>query len=174
MELVFILVLFVFAVSCIVIGLKLPENIVVSQSVFVSLIKNGRETNDLYNLSLNKNIVKITKSKGFLGKEVILIAEAKNCAVYLQQEYTPKKIEIVEKNKSVFARTIIGGLLFGTTGAIIGGLSTLIPTYKEKVVQKEETKLYLTLKNGSREFLFTTPKYNNSFLTRIYETIKQA
>ncbi|MEG0273477.1 MAG: hypothetical protein RR622_09665 [Hydrogenoanaerobacterium sp.] len=47
--------------------------------------------------------------------------------------------EVTEKNKNVIGRAIVGGLVFGSIGAILGGLSGVSNT------KKKETTFYLVI-----------------------------
>lgn len=67
-------------------------------------------------------------------------------------------IEILEesefevKNKSTFARMIIGGIIGGTAGALFGIASSLIPKIKEIKIA------YMVIHNNSEEFIFSADK----------------
>ena len=50
--------------------------------------------------------------------------ELKNCTIY-------EEIEQSLKNKAPITRTIVGGILLGPVGAVIGGVSGVVPTIKE-------------------------------------------
>ncbi len=74
-------------------------------------------------------------------------------------------VDYIEKKKSTVCRTIFGGLIAGSTGAVIGAVSGLIPEFKEKktyfleiICTNEDENLFLsadfkTLKNIAKEIL---------------------
>lgn len=79
-----------------------------------------------------------------------------------------EELEQTQKNKSVIARAIVGGLLLGGVGAVVGGLSGACPTLKTN------KKYYLEITtNGPDKVIITTD--NNSLKqikTTIYNQIK--
>ena len=58
------------------------------------------------------------------------------------------------KDKSVVARTLVGGLLLGGVGAVVGGLSGVMPSYKKN------KKYYLQIKTKSGDDIILTGKTN--------------
>ncbi|MCM1296128.1 MAG: hypothetical protein NC311_11355 [Muribaculaceae bacterium] len=66
-----------------------------------------------------------------------------------------EEIEQTQKNKSVIARAIVGGLLLGGVGAIVGGISGATPTlqsnkkYFLEISIPENEKIILTTDNNS-------------------------
>lgn len=81
-----------------------------------------------------------------------------------------EELEQTQKNKSVIARAIVGGLLLGGVGAVVGGLSGACPT------MKTNKKYYLEITtNGPDKVIITTDNDNNSLKqikTTIYNQIK--
>lgn len=74
-----------------------------------------------------------------------------------------EELEQTQKNKSVIARAIVGGLLLGGVGAVVGGLSGACPTLKTN------KKYYLEITtNGPDKVIITT---DNSSLKQIKTTI---
>ena len=58
------------------------------------------------------------------------------------------------KDKSVIARALVGGILLGGVGAVVGGLSGVMPTYKKN------KNYYLQIKVKSGEDFILTGKIN--------------
>ena len=58
------------------------------------------------------------------------------------------------KDKSVIARALVGGILLGGVGAVVGGLSGVMPTYKKN------KNYYLQIKIKSGEDFILTGKIN--------------
>lgn len=53
-----------------------------------------------------------------------------------------KKTKLIEKPKSIIGRTLVGGVLFGGTGAVVGAISG----NGKKI--KKETHLYFIIRNA--------------------------
>ena len=110
-------------------------------------------------LTINKNELIFSER----NKELIKInnSEINNLEILEELEQT-------QKNKSVIARAIVGGLLLGGVGAVVGGLSGACPTLKTN------KKYYLEITtNGPDKVIITTD--NNSLKqikTTIYNQIK--
>lgn len=65
--------------------------------------------------------------------------------------YYGPETEIIEKNKSVIGRAVVGGVLFGGAGAIVGAVSA--SGKKEKKVTKMKFIISYTSKTGEDAFL---------------------
>lgn len=73
-----------------------------------------------------------------------------------------EEIEQTQKNKSVIARAIVGGLLLGGVGAIVGGISGACPTLKSN------KKYFLEISNGPEKIIITA---GNDTLKQIKNSI---
>ena len=73
-----------------------------------------------------------------------------------------EEIEQTQKNKSVIARAIVGGLLLGGVGAIVGGISGACPTLKSN------KKYFLEISNGPDKIIITA---GNDTLKQIKNSI---
>lgn len=66
-----------------------------------------------------------------------------------------------EKNKSVIGRAVTGGLLLGGLGAIVGGMSGVGSTVKNKMVQNSFLIInYLSSDNEEKAISFSIPQDN--------------
>lgn len=61
-----------------------------------------------------------------------------------------EEIEQTQKNKSVVARAVVGGLLLGGVGAVVGGLSGVCPE------MKQSRKYYLEISGGDIDKIILT------------------
>lgn len=73
--------------------------------------------------------------------------------------------ELHLKNKSILPRIIAGGLLFGSTGAIIGGISSFIPNVKEI------KKSYMIISINNEEIVFSDNKRTLENVKRQIEAV---
>ena len=76
-----------------------------------------------------------------------------------------EEIEQTQKNKSVIARAIVGGVLLGPIGAIVGGVSGVSPELKTN----KKYFLEFTI-NESEKIIITT---NNKDLKQIKTTVAE-
>lgn len=137
----------------------------------VNLIEDGQPVQDIHNLKLINNNVIITQ--GFSGKNIIFESPVTQVQLELKQEVTPEEREIIDKDKSVIGRAVVGGLILGPVGAVVGGMSGLGTKKQEIVTQKEKKDIYISLQGGcSRPYLLKVHKANQSLAYTFYDKVQ--
>lgn len=83
-------------------------------------------------------------------------------------EYRNVAVE-VQKDKSVLGRAAVGGLLFGKTGAILGGMSGV----GQKTKKEYKGYLYVSYKQGNSEVERVFEDYPSTSGDKIYKSYQK-
>ena len=80
--------------------------------------------------------------------------------IYKELYFEPDKV--IEKDKNMLARAVVGGLLFGGAGAVVGAMTAL---QKKQVVKegKAYTLIHIAFKDGRNLVLTPTFAYEYHF-----------
>ena len=159
---------FILCIFMIVKGIKS----ILTTSIVVSMIdSNGEPIPDFCEIKLKKDCLIV--EKGIIKKEIVLNEPIKKLHLELNREYTPEEKAIIEKDKSVIGRAVVGGLLLGPVGAIVGGMSGIGTKKENVIVQKEDEKIYIKIFSPSHQssktnLFFLVNKHNNKEAYNFY------
>lgn len=133
----------------------------------VNPIEDGKvdKSRNFY-IEFKKNILSI--KSGVINKQVLFSAPIADCDMLFEREYTPKEVQIVEKDKSVIGRAVVGGVLLGPVGAVVGGMSGIGTNKNEKVVQQEKNDIYVTISSNGENRFYKVAVANNEPANAVY------
>lgn len=163
--LIFISIFFALAIAVIIYAAVNSDKLYTT--FIVNPVNDGiADKNEVFNIELKNKTLSVTT--GIIKKQILFSAPVSDCEMAIQREYTPKEVEVIEKDKSVILRAVAGGVLLGPVGAVVGGMSGIGTKKNTIITQREKTDTYVTIKSKDKEFLYKVSVANNDAANAIY------